>query len=69
MEERISQWLCGGCGETHGWVCPVYGAPGDKKRVELMTKVEEQVGHKLSVDEARVAVAASQSSQPAKTGA
>lgn len=26
---RIMQWLCGFCGEVHGWSCPYVGTPGD----------------------------------------
>lgn len=39
----ISQWLCGGCGQVHGWICPYFGHPGKKLTVAELMQVKDRM--------------------------
>jgi hypothetical protein len=44
VHSAITSWLCGGCGQSHGWDCPYYGYPGkpmtEQQRVAAKEKMD-----------------------------
>ena len=44
----IGQWLCGGCGQIHGWACPYFGDPGHSAR--MTTKEHEKIMRQVKTD-------------------
>jgi len=36
-------WLCGGCGDVHGWVCPYYGAPSSKHTKAEIKEIKRKI--------------------------
>ena len=48
MSERgPMQWMCGGCGMVHGWICPIYGSPGDSERQRILHEGEKKLGRQV----------------------
>jgi hypothetical protein len=44
----IGPWLCGACGQRHGWDCPYFGPPGGYTR---MSAAEiEDAGRRMAAD-------------------
>ena len=39
----VGSWLCGGCGQVHGWNCPYFGSPGRRMSAAERAEAERRM--------------------------